>query len=186
MPDDDAHARGADRARRVDELTRLQRQHRSANDAHEDRCVDHGDRDDHVRGVRPERGDDPEREEDRREGEEHVHHTTDRQIHDAAEIAGREAKNTARDRRARDRQHRDLHRKSRAEEDATEEVADREEADTEGDGGVERDEHEADERDRFAHDGRERAAAAKAGRAERATRGGFGDPGSHTAGPRRC
>ena len=211
MAEDDARGPGADSARRLNEAACFECEHGAAHDAGEDRRVYDGDRDDHVVRVRAKGGNDAERQQDRRKSEEDVHHATDREIGPASEIPRDEAERSARERCGRNREEAHAHRKPRSEEDPAQEItaqrigpkemlsrrsretlrgdleriAERQEADGERDERVARDHEQANERSRLTDDRgceiRETEARPDGGCARR---GGFGDPGSHTAGPR--
>ena len=123
MPDHDPRRGRADGTRRLDEVPRPQRQHRTANDAREDRRVDHRDGDDDVARIRAERGDDAEREEDGGKGEEHVEHATDREVRPTPEVARYQAQRATDDRRDGHGQHGDADGETRSEEDPAQDVA---------------------------------------------------------------
>jgi hypothetical protein len=76
--------RGAERARREDELAGAKLQHTGPDDPDEHRHAADPDGDHRVLETRPERGDDGQRQEEPGERQHHVHEPADRQVHLAA------------------------------------------------------------------------------------------------------
>ena len=123
MLERDDQTRRAQRAHGLHVVLLALGQDRRAHDAHEERRVHDGDRDDGAVDPGATHRRDPDGEQQAGNAEEHVHHPVDAVVPRAAGIAGREAEPATRDHREANRQHRDVERDPRAVDDATQDVA---------------------------------------------------------------
>jgi hypothetical protein len=101
----------------------LQRQRVAAHEAGEERDLHHPDRDHGVDEARAEDGDDRQRQDDRREGEHHVHEPHHDGVDDAAAVAADQAEGDAAGEGDRRRDEADGERDAGAVDDAREDVA---------------------------------------------------------------
>ena len=123
MSQDDARIRSADGARAGHILALADDERGSAQQACEDRRVDDRDRDRRARRMRAEHGDDADRQQHHREGEEHVHEAHDDAVEPAAVVGGEKTERAAGDERDADRERAGGKRRAVAVEDAREHVA---------------------------------------------------------------